>query len=292
MAAALEDELGATSLTLIGRRDGVSGLPEGVPSSRLTGGGYPGWLQTTASRDVKRMRADIAHYSQGMVPLVRATPTVLSVHDMSLVRLWKTHPLRRLLQIPLVLLSPRLADIVMVPSRATADEVMRLTGVTAAKIEVIPYAAQHELRRDRCSDSAGCSVTAPAYPTQLHLGAGNDRATKESRSSHRGIRARGAYPPDSGRYGACVRRWHWVGMPPRSSSGCGISQVAERIRRLGYVPSDDLLAAHVAGRGRRLRVAVRRFWPAGRRGHGVRSSDGHVQHLIDARGRRGCRFPG
>jgi len=239
MAAALGNELGADSLTLIGRQDGVTGLPEGIPSGRVAGGGYLGWLQTTASRDVKRTSADIAHYSQGMVPLVRATPTVLSVHDMSLVRLWKTHPVRRLTQIPLVLLSPRLADLVLVPSRATADEVMRLTGVPAAMIEVIPYAAQHQLAATDAATARAALARHRLTPHSYILALGTIEPRKNQarlvEAFEHAVRTR-LVPADTELVFVGGLGWHAAPIIKRMR----ISQVADRIRRLGYVPSDDL----------------------------------------------------
>jgi glycosyltransferase involved in cell wall biosynthesis len=42
----------------------------------------------------------------------------------------------------LAVAAPHLADLVIVPSRATADEVMRLTKARAAKVEIVPYSAR------------------------------------------------------------------------------------------------------------------------------------------------------
>ena len=49
-----------------------------------------------------------------MAPLVGRGRTVVSVHDMSVVRMCRTHPARRLFRIPLALLGPMLANLVVV----------------------------------------------------------------------------------------------------------------------------------------------------------------------------------
>jgi glycosyltransferase involved in cell wall biosynthesis len=202
-------------------------------------GAYPSWLQAIASADVKRARADVAHFAQGMVPVVRATPTVLSVHDMSLVRFWRTHPVRRLLQIPLVLGSPTMANLIIVPSRASADELMRLTGVRAAKIEVVPYAPQQDV-----APATGQSVT---DALERHGLASGEfilaLGTIEPRKNH--VRLIEAFeiavreqllPRDLELVIAGAAGWRSETILDRIVQ----SPAASRIRRLGYVPAKDL----------------------------------------------------
>lgn len=239
MATALASELGTSSLTLIGRRDGATGLPDAIASTPLTAGGYVGWLQTMASKDTKRTRADIAHFSQGMVPFIRATPTVLSVHDMSLVRLWKTHPFRRLSQIPLVLLSPRLADLVLVPSRATADEVIGLTGLSAAKIDVVPYAAQHGIAPPDLGTAKATLVRHRLTPRSYILALGTIEPRKNQarlvEAFEQAVRTH-QIPPDTELVFVGGLGWRAGPIIRRIRS----SDVAHRIRRLGYVPQSEL----------------------------------------------------
>lgn len=240
MATALADLLGS-SMTFIGQRGDAAGLPSDVPSIPFSGRGYSMWLQLVAPRAVRRSRADVAHFTQGMVPVVRTVPTVLSVHDMSLVRLWRYHPPRRLLQIPLVLAGPRLATLVVVPSRSTADEVIRLTSMPAKRIEVIPYGIQRGV--SRASEE---EVTRVLSRHKLDRGAFIlALGTIEPRKNHRrlveafevALRKR-LIPPETQLVIAGGMGWHARGIIRRMEQ----SPVASKIRHLGFVPSGDTSA--------------------------------------------------
>jgi glycosyltransferase involved in cell wall biosynthesis len=90
--------------------------------------------------------ADAAHFTDGLVPLRRSRPTVVSILDLSLVRQWRSHRVVRYARIPFVLVAPRLATRVIAISQATADEVIRLTGTAARRIDVIPLAPRASAR--------------------------------------------------------------------------------------------------------------------------------------------------
>jgi alpha-1,3-rhamnosyl/mannosyltransferase len=195
----------------------------------------------TAPRDARRAHADVAHFSDGMVPFVRTTPTVVSVHDLSVVRSWRTHPIRRWTRIPLAIVAPRMADLVIVPSRATADEVMRLTGTPAAKIEVVPYAPQ---RTPTLPDDAQAEATLGRHglvPYGYILALG----TIEPRKNHvrlveafERLVASHTVPGDLLLVIAGRPAWRSRRILERIAR----SPAASRIRRLGYVPLDDLPA--------------------------------------------------
>lgn len=240
MANALAHALPHPELVLIGKRDGITGLPEQVPSSRLSGGGYYGWLQTNAARDMKRLGADIGHFCEGLVPFVRYGRTVVSIHDMSLVRMWHSHPARRLLRTPFAFVAPHMADLVIVPSRATADEVMALTRTGARKIEVVPYAPGRPMAP--ASDAAIRTTLKRHRLSQrgyiLALG------TIEPRKNHaRLVEAfellvrDGAIPSDMELVIAGHANWRAAGILGRIDA----SPVVRRIRLLGYVPPEDLV---------------------------------------------------
>lgn len=146
LGAALAEVLGPAELAYIGHRPDAASLPAAIltlgRSARLP---YPVWLELLAARDAKRTGADVVHYTDGLVPTVRHGRTVVTVLDLSLVRQWRAHRVPRYARIPLVLAAPHLADLVVVPSRATADEVIRLARVAASKIVVIPLAARPDV---------------------------------------------------------------------------------------------------------------------------------------------------
>lgn len=140
--AAMDSPIG---FAVIGRRpDAVLDLEDTRVATRKAGP-YLAWVQTQAMADAKRVNAQLTHFSDGVVPLRRRLPVILAVHDMSVVTMPRAHPRRRWARLPLVMLSPRLARRVIVPSIATADEVMRVCGVSSRRIVVSPYASHRQL---------------------------------------------------------------------------------------------------------------------------------------------------
>jgi glycosyltransferase involved in cell wall biosynthesis len=141
LAQALADQ-GRADLILVGRRRDAEGLPDVRSMWRSPRMPYPIWIELSADRTAARSGATAAHYTDGLVPLLRSRPTIVTVLDMSLVREWRAHRVVRYPRIPLVLAAPRLASHVIAISKATADEVMRLTGTASKKIDVVPLASR------------------------------------------------------------------------------------------------------------------------------------------------------
>lgn len=248
MANALAAELGPEGLRLIGMRADASGLTTAVPTTRRSPRSpYLVWVELAAARDARRVGADLVHYADGVAPVVRHGKTILAIHDMSIVREWRSHPVRRYARIGLVLAAPLLSDMIVVPSRATADEVMRLTGCPARKLEIVPYAPQSDVRR-------GTDASVAEVMSRYRLERGRyvlSLGTIEPRKNHlrlvsafeRMINSR-AVPDDvrlviagkpGWRHGPVVRALR------ESSAG-------DRIVRLGYVPGEDLPCL-IAGAG-------------------------------------------
>jgi glycosyltransferase involved in cell wall biosynthesis len=147
LASALPEYLTSEELTFIGHREDAPPPPLGYPTtmrpSRLP---YPVWVELMAARDAKRAAADIVHYTDGLVPPIRHGRSVVTVLDLSMVRHWRSHRAVRYPRIPLVLAAPWLANRVVVPSTATANEVIALTRCPAARIDVIPLAGRTDAR--------------------------------------------------------------------------------------------------------------------------------------------------
>ncbi|MEQ1730562.1 MAG: glycosyltransferase family 1 protein, partial [Vicinamibacterales bacterium] len=100
------------------------------------------WMQTHAPRVLKRIKADVVHFTNGMVPLASAVPTVVTIHDMSLTMYPAFHPRRRvLLNRPLVNLAARRADAVITVSEAAKQDIVRLYGLDASRVHVVHEAA-------------------------------------------------------------------------------------------------------------------------------------------------------
>jgi glycosyltransferase involved in cell wall biosynthesis len=94
------------------------------------------WLQRHAAADARRVGAAGAHYTNATAPLRPGMPYVLTIQDLSLIRYPHYHPVLRLAGVPFLVAAGLRAARIIVPSRATADEVMRL-GVPARKLSVI-----------------------------------------------------------------------------------------------------------------------------------------------------------
>lgn len=235
-------EIGRDDIVYIGRRPDAEGLPAGVRSiERSPGTPYPAWVELRAGRSVVDSGADVAHFTDGLVPLRRPRPTIVTVLDLSLVRQWRSHRAVRYARIPLVLAAPRLATRVIAISQATADEVMRLTGTAARRIEIIPLAPRASARP--IGDEAVAAVL-----QRLGLARGGFLlvpGTLEPRKNHvRVIKAfeelarRAAIPSDMRLVLAGGSGWR----ADRTLEALAASPVRERIRLVGYLPEDDLAA--------------------------------------------------
>lgn len=239
MARALARRLEPSELVFIGQRHDASGLPERAGTRMRPPGPYPTWVLRRSASDAVAAGADAVHYSDGLVPLRRHGRTVLAVHDLSAVRVWRTHRARRWLRIPLVLAAPRLAHLIVVPSRATADEVIRFTKVGAARIEIVPYAQQDGIG-DPTDDDVKRTLEAYGLAQRGYVLA---LGTIEPRKNHvRLLRAFEQLVARGDAYGDL--RLVVAGGPGWGSApiidALTSSPVADRVERLGYVPRADL----------------------------------------------------
>jgi len=108
------------------------------------------WMQLIAPRLLRRLRVDVAHFTNGMVPLAISVPTVVTIHDMSLTMFPKYHPPRRvLLNRPLVDMAARRADAIITVSESAKRDIVRLYGSQAERIHVVHEAAAPSFRRIR-----------------------------------------------------------------------------------------------------------------------------------------------
>src|SRR3954467_12206626 len=110
--------------------------PASVPLPRLL------WLQTLAPRALRRLRPDVVHFTNGMVPFDSPVPTVVTIHDMSLTMYPRYHPLRRvLLNRPLVDLAARRADAIITVSQSAKRDIVRLYDIDPERVHVVHEAA-------------------------------------------------------------------------------------------------------------------------------------------------------
>src|SRR4051812_19105709 len=115
--------------------------PASVPLPRLV------WLQTLAPRALRRLRPDVVHFTNGMVPFDSPVPTVVTIHDMSLTLYPRYHPARRvLLNRPLVAFAARHATAIITVSASAKEDIVRLCRIAPERVHVIHEAAAPAFR--------------------------------------------------------------------------------------------------------------------------------------------------
>src|SRR5437868_6275155 len=106
------------------------------------------WMQTLAATMLRQLDADVVHFTNGMLPLLSPTPTVVTIHDMSLRLYPRYHPARRvLLNRPLVDLAARRADAIITPSESAKQDIVRAYAVDPARVYVVYEAAAPSFQR-------------------------------------------------------------------------------------------------------------------------------------------------
>jgi anaerobic magnesium-protoporphyrin IX monomethyl ester cyclase len=103
------------------------------------------WLQMRAPAILRSIHADVAHFTNGVIPLASRVPSVVTIHDMSLTLFPQYHPVRRvLLHRPLVDLSAPRASAIITHSHAAKRDIERLYGIEAERVHVVHLAASPE----------------------------------------------------------------------------------------------------------------------------------------------------
>jgi glycosyltransferase involved in cell wall biosynthesis len=130
-------------IALIGvRPDGPLALVarDARASTTFRGGSHQEWLQRHAAADARRVGAALVHFTNGHAPLRPGRPFVLTVQDLSILRSPRLHPPIRVVTAPLAVLASRRARQVIVPSQATAMDLIKMLRVPAARIRVVAHA--------------------------------------------------------------------------------------------------------------------------------------------------------
>jgi glycosyltransferase involved in cell wall biosynthesis len=105
------------------------------------------WMQTRVPGMLREIGADVAHYTNGMMPLVSRVPSVVTIHDMSLRLLPGFHPPRRvLLNRPLMDYAARRADVVITVSENAKREIVQLYGLDPRRVHVVYEAAAPQFK--------------------------------------------------------------------------------------------------------------------------------------------------
>ena len=106
------------------------------------------WMQMLAGRVLEDVRADVAHFTNGMVPLGTAAARVVTIHDVSLKLYPECHPLRRrLINRPLVAAAAKVADAVVAVSHSARNDLLKFHQIPAERITVVHEAAGPAFKR-------------------------------------------------------------------------------------------------------------------------------------------------
>src|SRR5438477_9808954 len=106
------------------------------------------WMQTLAATMLRQVDADVVHFTNGMLPLLSPTPTVVTIHDMSLRLYPRYHPVRRvLLNRPLVDVAARRADAIIMPSESAKRDIVAVYDIDPSRVHVVYEAAAPSFRR-------------------------------------------------------------------------------------------------------------------------------------------------
>jgi glycosyltransferase involved in cell wall biosynthesis len=203
-----------------------------------------GWMQMRAARALDALRPDVAHFTNGMIPIGSPVATVVTVHDMSLRLYPKCHPVRRLvLNRPLMRVAIRRASAIVTVSNSARRDLLRLHGVAADRVSVVHEAASPVFRP--ISDRARLDGVRARYglPQSFVLYVG----TIEPRKNLLRLMAAFAAARQAGvsQHLVCVGPYGWSS---RDLAGqierLGIK---DAVHFTGYVPFEDLPAIYNLG---------------------------------------------
>ena len=203
-----------------------------------------GWMQLCAARALDAVRPDVAHFTNGMIPLGSPVSTIVTVHDMSL-RLYPwCHPVRRLLlNRPLMHVAINQAESIVTVSHSARRDLLRLHGVAPERVSVVHEAASPAFRpiTDRARLDAIRSKYALPPRFVLYVG------TIEPRKNLARLMAAFADARAQGipHHLVCVGPYGWSS---RDLSGrIERLDIQDAVHFTGYVDFDDLPAIYSLG---------------------------------------------
>ena len=106
------------------------------------------WMQARVPALLRELDADVAHFTNGMMPLAMAVPTVVTIHDLSLRVLPRCHPRRRvMINRPLMDLAARRAAAVITVSHSARREILDFYHLDERRVHVVYEAAAPSFAR-------------------------------------------------------------------------------------------------------------------------------------------------
>lgn len=200
------------------------------------------WMQMIAPRMLDELGADVAHFTNSLVPLASPVPTVVTIHDMSLSLYPQYHPIRRvLLNRPLANLAARRVDAVITVSYSARRDILRLYNLPPERVRVVHEAAAPEFRPIDDRAALGRVRLRYGLPDRfvLYVGTIEPRKNLPRLLEAFARRHRGGDLPHAL---VCVGRYGWRARDVQRA----VDRLALRggVRFIGYVPFADLPAIY------------------------------------------------
>ena len=195
------------------------------------------WMQLMAARVLEDIRADVAHFTNGMIPLGTAAARVVTIHDMSLELYPECHPLRRrMINRPLISVAARVADAVVTVSDSARDDLLQFHNVPASRVRVLHEAAGPDFRLIRDHRLRARIRMRYGLPERFVLYVG---AIEPRKNLHRLVDAfASARRQGVGHELVCVGPYGWSSRDLYEHvDRLGLRQV---VHFTGYVPAEDL----------------------------------------------------
>ena len=200
------------------------------------------WMQTLAPRMLRHERVDVAHFTNGMVPLASPVPTVVTIHDMSLTLYPRYHPARRvLLNRPLVDVAARRADAIITVSLSAKRDIVRLYGMPPERVHVVHEAAAPSFRPVHDSIERERVRRRYGLPDRFILYVGTIEPRKNLPKLIEGF-AKRRRSGDLPHQLVCAGPYGWLSRDIEDR--IERLQVEDAIRFTGYVPFEDLPALY------------------------------------------------
>lgn len=199
------------------------------------------WMQAYAPRALADLQPDVAHFTNGMMPVACGTAAVVTVHDMSLRLYPRYHPVRRLvINRPLQRLAIARADAIVTVSHSTRHDLLRLHHASPDRVHVVHEAASPVFQPVADGDVLAEVRRQYALPDRFVLYLGTVEPRKNLRRLLVALsRARAAGMPH---HLVCAGPYGWLSRDLTSEiARLGLTEV---VHFTGYVPFTQLPALY------------------------------------------------